>query len=131
MRTAFRALAILTVALLPASSGIAGIDQDDVSIPKLTNFELVVMEADGCTYCGLFRRDVLPSYKSSERAKDVPIRFVDVNDVPASKIELETPIDIVPTFVILKGNKEIGRIPGYTGPENFFHSINYIIGSAP
>jgi|CXWK01.1.fsa_nt_gi thioredoxin-related protein len=131
MRSAIRALLLVTAALIPASNGTAGIDQDDASIPKLTSYELVVMEADGCTYCSLFRRDVLPSYKNSERAKDVPIRFVDVNDVPASKIELETPIDIVPTFVVLKGNKEVGRIPGYTGPENFFHTINYIIGSAP
>lgn len=129
MRTLYRQLLLLTALMLPVASSRAGIDEG-ANIPKLTNFELVVLEADGCTYCSLFRRDVLPSYQTSERAKDVPIRFIDVNDVPAT-MQLDTPVDIVPTFVVLKQNKEVGRIPGYVGPENFFHSINYLLGSAP
>lgn len=129
MRALFRTLTVALALAMPAS-GQAGIDAD-ASIPKLTNVELVVLEADGCIYCGLFRRDVLPSYQVSERAKDMPIRFVDVNDVPAAKIELLTPVDIVPTFVVLKHNKEVGRIPGYVGPENFFHTINYLLYTVP
>ena len=99
--------------------------------PKAGAFQLVVMEADGCTYCGIFRRDVLPSYEASERAKDMPVRFVDVNDVETARLDLQTPVDIVPTFIVVKDNKEIGRIPGYLGPENFFHSINYLLSTAP
>lgn len=92
-------------------------------------FELVVMEAPGCTYCTLFRRDVLPSYEASERAKDMPIRFIDVNDEAAAALGLEAPVEIVPTFVVLKNNHEIGRIPGYMGPEYFFHTINHLLSS--
>lgn len=115
---------------MPARPGNAEV-AIDTPIPHSGGLELLVLEADGCTYCGLFRRDVLPAYRTSERGKEVPVRFLDVNDVPASNVELETPVDIVPTFVVLKNNKELGRIPGYTGPENFFHTINYLLGSAP
>jgi thioredoxin-related protein len=124
---------ILAAAMLFAgmqSAGHAGLDVE-ATLPQGENFELVVMEAPGCTYCTLFRRDVLPSYEASPRAKDMPIRFVDVNDEAAEGLGLQSPVDIVPTFLVLKNNKEVGRIPGYTGPEYFFHTINYLISTAP
>lgn len=99
-------------------------------MPAAGNLQLVVMEAPGCIYCNIFRRDVLPSYEVSERGKEMPVRFVDVNDVDKSGIGLESPIDILPTFVVIKDNREVGRIPGYMGPEDFFHSINYLMSSS-
>lgn len=125
------ALAVSFLALaLPSPQSQAGLDID-APPAAATAMQLVVMEAPGCDYCALFRRDVLPSYETSERAKDLPIRFVDINDEEMTAIGLEAPVDIVPTFVVLKNNKEIGRIPGYTGPEYFFHHINYLLTSAP
>ena len=99
--------------------------------PKAGAFQLVVMEADGCTYCGIFRRDVLPSYEASERAKDMPVRFIDVNDVEKARLDLQAPVNIVPTFIVMKDNKEVGRIPGYLGPENFYPTIKYLMSTAP
>jgi thioredoxin-related protein len=130
MRILARLVFILLILVAPLSSGRAGIDPD-ASVPQLCNLQLVVMEAEGCIYCTVFRRDVLPSYEVSERGKDMPVRFVDVNDVVKSGIELVQPIDILPTFVVVKDNREVGRIPGYVGPEDFFHSINYLLSSSP
>lgn len=104
----------------------AGLDLD-AAIAGRTELQLVVMEAPGCIYCGLFRRDVLPSYEASARAKDVPVRFLDINDMATSDLDLQSSVEIVPTFVLVKGNKEVGRIPGYVGPETFYRSINYLI----
>ena len=104
----------------------------DIEAPlPASNLELIVMEAEGCTYCELFRRDVLPSYQASERAKDMPIRFLDINDAIPEALGLDSGIDIVPTFVVIKNHKEVGRIPGYMGPEYFFHSINHLVATAP
>jgi thioredoxin-related protein len=130
MRVLARIVFVLLFAVVAQSSGRAGIDPD-APVPHLGNLQLVVMEADGCIYCGLFRRDVLPSYEASDSGKDMPIRFVDVNDVDKTGIEFESPVDILPTFVIVKDNREIGRIPGYMGPEDFFHSISYLLSSSP
>lgn len=99
--------------------------------PANTVLQLVVLEAPGCDYCKLFRRDVLPAYQTSSRTKDIPVRFVDINDLETSGIEMDAPISIVPTFVLTSRNHEVGRIPGYVGPETFFHAINYLVSSAP
>jgi thioredoxin-related protein len=120
----------IALIVLPISYSLAGINPDAAVPHSIGNVQLIVMEADGCIYCKLFRRDVLPSYETSERGKDMPVRFLDVNDVPKTGIELQSPIDILPTFVIVKDNREVGRIPGYMGPEDFFHSINYLLSSS-
>jgi thioredoxin-related protein len=129
MRALAKIVFVLLLAVTPLSSGRAGIDPD-APVPRLGNLQLVVMEADGCIYCGLFRRDVLPSYEASDSGKDMPARFVDVNDIDKTGIDLQSPIDILPTFVVVKDNHEIGRIPGYMGPEDFFHAINYLLSSS-
>ena len=130
MRSVLRVLLSLIALVVAKGTAHAWLDFDAAS-PKSTKLELVVMESPGCSYCDIFRRDVLPAYEASERGKELPVRFVDVNDAATAKLELQTPVDIVPTFVIVKDNKEIGRIPGYVGPENFYHAINYLLSIAP
>ncbi|MGE0055477.1 MAG: thioredoxin fold domain-containing protein [Hyphomicrobium sp.] len=127
---ALLAFAALFVLGLSKTSVKAGLDLE-APASQNDNMELVVMEAPGCIYCTLFRRDVLPAYESSPKAKELPIRFVDINDEAADALGIDYPVDIVPTFVVLKNNKEVGRIPGYTGPEFFFHTINYLLSTAP
>lgn len=129
MRRYVSLVGALVLSAIPHTDGRAGIDPS-APVPHFGNMQLIVMEADGCIYCGIFRRDVLPSYEVSERGKDVPVRFVDVNDVDKAGIDLQSPIDILPTFVIVKDNHEIGRIPGYVGPEDFFHAISYLLSSS-
>lgn len=129
MRFVLRLLTIAALLAAPTTAGRADIDPT-APLPPAGNLQLVVMEAPGCIYCTIFRRDVLPSYEVSERGKEMPVRFIDVNDVEQSGIGLDAPIDILPTFVVIRDNHEVGRIPGYMGPENFYHSINYLLSSS-
>ncbi len=124
------ALDLFAAAWLMSSAVKAGLDHEAAIPATPVTMELVVLEAPGCIYCGLFRRDVLPSYEASERAKNMPIRFVDINDAAADALGLDSPVDVVPTFVVMKNNHEVGRIPGYTGPEFFFHTINHLLSGA-
>jgi thioredoxin-related protein len=130
MRSTVLALLLALTMIIPARSLRAGLDPETAALPTGT-LELVVIEADGCIYCGLFRRDVLPSYTVSEQGKQMPVRFVDVNDTNTARLDLKTPVDIVPTFIVVKSQHEVGRISGYMGPEDFFHSISYLLASAP
>ncbi|MCB1505678.1 MAG: thioredoxin family protein [Hyphomicrobiaceae bacterium] len=91
------------------------------------NLQIVVLEAPGCTYCTLFRRYVLPAYATSPRSRDVPIKFLDLNDEAYDKLGLDGPVDMVPTAVLMQNNREVGRIAGYLGPENFFHAMNHLL----
>jgi thioredoxin-related protein len=34
---------------------------------------------------------------------------------------------MVPTTVLMQNNREVGRIPGYLGLENFFHAFNHLL----
>lgn len=129
MRLALRTLLFVVLMFAPLATSEAGID-NETAIPTGA-FELVVVEAEGCIYCNLFRRDVLPSYEASAQAKDVPARFVDINDIEADHLDFTSSVDIVPTFVVVKSHHEVGRISGYIGPEDFFHSISYLVAQAP
>jgi thioredoxin-related protein len=91
--------------------------------------EIVVFEVENCTYCGLFRDHVLPRYRQSPRAADLPIRFVDINEADVSKMKLISPIQMVPTTVLMRGGQEVDRISGYTGPENFFILVGKMLNA--
>jgi thioredoxin-related protein len=117
--------------LMSLPLGASRADLDMAAAPENVTYELVVVEADGCIYCKLFRRDVLPAYEASNQGKQAPVRFLDVNDIETASLGLTSAVEIVPTFVVVKSHHEVGRIAGYVGPENFFHSVKYLIASAP
>ena len=54
------------------------VDLETSALPD-SRLEILVVEIDNCIYCGLFRRDVAPTYKVSGRAKTIPMRFIDIN----------------------------------------------------
>jgi hypothetical protein len=94
----------------------------DLTAPKAgaVTQEIVVFEVENCNVCGVFRDHVVPRYRQSPRAGELPIRFVDVNEADVTKMKLAAPIQMVPTMVMMRGGQEVDRISGYTGPENFF-----------
>jgi thiol-disulfide isomerase/thioredoxin len=92
--------------------------------------EIVVFEVDDCSICGLFRDHVLPNYRRSARASELPIRFIDVNAEGVDKMKLIAPIQVVPTVVVIKDGQEVDRISGYTGPENFFELVSRMLEPA-
>lgn len=125
-RGLWSALIIAAMALLLSIAGRAALDIE--AQPQMKGGrELIVFETDGCLYCGLFRRDVLPDYLKSQRAADVPIRFVDVNKAGPLGPSLSSPLTIVPTVVLMVEGREAARITGYTGPETFFHMVSHML----
>jgi hypothetical protein len=91
----------------------------DPQPPVTTALEIVVIEVGGCKYCPLLRQDVADGYARSPRAREVPIRFVDVTAEGADRLKLKAPIATVPTAILLRNHVEIGRIEGYVSPEDF------------
>jgi len=89
--------------------------------------ELLVFETKNCPYCFVFRRDVAPNYLSSPRAKDVPLRYIDVRKTDLSSVGLKEPLTMVPTVVLMKNGREVDRITGYMGPEPFFHMVSRLM----
>lgn len=92
-----------------------------------SNLEIIVMEVSGCKYCPRFRQDILPAYSASPRAREVPMRFVDVNAIGADRLKLKAPIATVPTALLMRGNSEVGRIEGYVAPEDFSRLLTALL----
>ena len=123
-------VAILALALPAPQADSAR--NDAIVSPANSPYELVIVEVEGCTYCELLRRDVMPAFPVSPEAKNLPVRFLDLNTPAAGKLELtEGPLTMVPTVLLVKGNKEVGRAPGYMGPEGFFQAIRWMMSNAP
>lgn len=120
-------LGCCALAMLPALATQAARNASPAHLPA-TSDQLIVFEDDGCIYCRLFRRDVLPRYQTSRRAKSLPIHFVSVRQSEGLRRRLNAPLSVVPTFVVMRNGREIGRIDGYTGPGPFFRLIRRIVG---
>ena len=114
------------VAAIPLTSGIAR-QHTEMAVRLAPQLEVVVIESTDCVYCVLFRRNVLSTYEDSPRARDVPLRYLDLDEVMARRVVLAEPIFVVPTVLVLRDNEEVGRIPGYMAWDDFFRSINYLL----
>jgi thioredoxin-related protein len=117
------ALIVMAVSIAPVR---ALVDLETSALPD-SRFEVLVVEIDNCIYCGLFRRDVAPTYTTSPRAKTAPMRFVDINAPDVDRLALQAPIDTIPTVLVVENGREVGRIAGYVGPEIFFHSLSQLL----
>jgi thioredoxin-related protein len=118
MRSLFSAVAAAFL-LLAACNGASRAALDADAAPS-GNVELLVFEHADCTYCRVFRRDVLPKYRASAPGASVPLRFVDIEKSDTSALGLKSRIHVVPTVVLMKQGSEVDRIVGYWGPDNFF-----------
>jgi len=120
-------LTLILAMLLSSDGGLAARDSGPPAAAA-TPYELVVFEADGCVYCEFLRRDVLPLYTESQTGREAPMRFVNLSIADESKMGLASAITIAPTVVLLRDGVEVDRIIGYTGPFNFVHLVDIMMG---
>ena len=102
----------------------------DAAIGTRTSMELLVFEHPDCNYCQVFRHRVAPRYRQSTQEAEAPLRFVDVTGTDTDRLALKSAITMVPTAVLMKDGREVDRIAGYWGSDNFFKIVTYIIGRA-
>jgi thioredoxin-related protein len=125
MRALLSALAAGLLLLMTCSG--AGRAALDAAAAPGEGIELLVFEHSDCTYCRVFRRDVLPKYKSSGTGASVPLRFVDIEKSDLSALGLKSRIHVLPTAVLMKDGSEVDRIVGYWGPDNFFKLLAHML----
>ncbi len=93
--------------------------------------ELIMFESASCTWCETWDREIAPTYPKTTEARIAPLRRVDIDDQrPADLLELR-PVIYTPTFVLMHGGKEIGRIQGYPGEDFFWALLDELIGKLP
>ena len=92
--------------------------------------ELIMFETKGCIWCKKWRDDIGPVYPKTEEGKFAPLRQIDMIENAREQFELNAPITISPTFVLVSGTKEIGRIVGYPGEEFFWSLLSELLAKA-
>jgi len=118
----------LTVLLAIAAPSLGyAVPQPDRSLAPPARIALIVIEVPGCFYCRVFHRDVRPLYEASPRAREVPMRFLDLDAAKAIQLAFERPIDVLPTVVLFRGGREVTRITGYLPPKNFVRVVNHLL----
>jgi hypothetical protein len=125
---------LVSIGTLLAALGAGGLQaalDSDPSNARPSIVELLVVEAEGCSYCPILRRDVEPVYLASPSAQRAKMRFADINVVEGSALVLDSPIYIVPTVLVLQDGKETGRLSGYLGVEDFMRGVSHLLGRIP
>lgn len=89
--------------------------------------ELVVFETEGCPYCIRWQRDVGKIYHLTAEAKLLPLRRVEIaGPIPADLAHIPD-VKLTPTFVVVHNGRELGRIRGYIGEDQFWGLLGEII----
>ncbi|HEY5379665.1 MAG TPA: transcriptional regulator [Pseudolabrys sp.] len=98
-----------------------------LSVSSARAAELVMFQQAGCQWCEVFNREIAPIYGKTEEGLRAPLRRVDTSrplppDLAFVKVERLTPL-----FVLVDGSREIGRIRGYPGEENFWGLLGALL----
>ena len=80
---------------------------------------LIMFEELGCEYCDLWNEEVGIIYHKTPEGRFAPLTRVFPGDPKVKHIKR---IIYTPTFVVMKGKTEVGRILGHPG-EDFFWSM--------
>jgi hypothetical protein len=98
-----------------------------LSLSSARAAELVMFEQAGCEWCEVFNREIAPIYAKTEEGLRAPLRRVDTGrSLPPDLafVEMER---LTPLFVLVDRGREIGRIRGYPGEENFWGLLGALL----
>lgn len=91
--------------------------------------ELVMFRRAGCPWCAKWDRAIAPIYPKTEAGRRVPLRQVDLERNSAPDVVLARPVRFTPTFVLVEGGREVGRIEGYPGEDFFWGLLENLISN--
>ena len=89
--------------------------------------ELVVFGSKRCPYCLAWEREIGRIYPRTGEARLAPLRRVDIEERrPADLTHLKA-VHVSPTFVLVDGGQEVGRIVGYSGDQFFWPELKRLL----
>ncbi len=89
--------------------------------------ELVMFEQAGCAWCQVFDREIAPIYGKTLEGLRTPLRRVDIDRPLPADLAFVQVERLTPVFVLVDKGREIGRIRGYPGEDNFWGLLGVLI----
>ena len=93
--------------------------------------ELIMIEQRACEWCALWNEEVGVVYGKTDEGRRAPLRRVDIRSDEIDTLNLATAARYTPTFVLIEGGEEIGRIEGYPGEDFFWGLLGALIEKLP
>jgi thioredoxin-related protein len=81
--------------------------------------ELLMYKSPLCPWCKAWEKDIGSFYGKTDEAKMLPLRRLDIKKPVPKNLAYVKGIVYTPTFVVVDGKREVGRIVGYIS-EDFF-----------
>lgn len=85
----------------------------------VTGAELVMVETPGCYWCARWDTEIATAYPRTPEGHMAPLRRIRLDESLPDNLDLEHPVRVTPTFLLIEDGEEIARIEGYPG-EDFF-----------
>jgi thioredoxin-related protein len=89
--------------------------------------ELVMFEQAGCVWCEAFNREIAPVYDKTDEGRRAPLRRVDIVSPLPQELAFVDVERLTPLFVLIDKGREVGRIRGYPGEDNFWGLLGALI----
>jgi len=89
--------------------------------------ELVMFEQPGCVWCDTFDREIGPIYPKTAEGQRVPLRRVNIDNPLPNDLGFLVVERLAPLFILVDKGREIGRIRGYPGEDNFWGLLGALI----
>jgi hypothetical protein len=118
-------LALLCAGFVGAAQGSIGAVFAEVR--PASSIRLMMVEAPNCIYCRKWDSEIGKRYARSDQGRFAPLTRVQ-RDSPA--IKGLAPAIFTPTFIVVRGTEEVGRITGYPGQIFFWEELYPILVAA-
>jgi len=79
-----------------------------------------MFEQAGCEWCAAFDREIAPIYPKTDEGRRAPLRRLDIAQPLPQDLAFIAVERLTPLFVLVDNGREIGRIRGYPGEDNFW-----------
>lgn len=89
--------------------------------------ELVMFDSASCSWCRRWESEVGIDYPGSDEGQRAPLRRVDIARAGVAGVRLQARVTATPTFVLVEGGTEIGRITGYPGADLFWEQLGQML----
>ena len=88
---------------------------------------LIYVFSDHCIFCKAWERDVGRLYGDTEYAKKAPLFKIEISLFREYFTDVTPNVSVTPTFILMSGDDEVGRIVGYQNRDMFFWALSEYI----
>ena len=92
-----------------------------------TGITLIMVDDPNCGYCRKFEAEIGPRYPRTAEGRFAPLFKIRRK---SRELSAFNPVIYTPTFLLVRGTEEVGRIIGYPGADYFFPELDQLLAKA-